>query len=95
MTYKHRDIVIAYMDGKKIQEFDTTTSIWRDLDIFEGDIPYFFNNKEQYRIKPVKKKYRVAKLGDFTTTADSLDSANEFMKSSIFTCWLTDWVEYE
>lgn len=102
MKYKHRDIVIAYMDGKKIQVKDGDTC-WRNLNPFDGSgIWPPFTASNAYRIKPETGKYRVA-LFSFTEAgvnhevylARNNSDVACYAKAPGFVRWLSDWVEYE
>lgn len=62
MTFKHRDIVIAWMDGADIERQDPRTKEWSPIPSSEGG--YFqtsFSYTANYRIKPKDKvEYVVA-----------------------------------
>ena len=96
MFYKHRDIVIAYMDGKQIQK-KLSNNTWSNVPLFDNqEIPLAFNNVSEYRIKSNTEKYRVALFKkNITLTSDNEEQSKVFEKSTNFVRWLTDWVEYE
>ena len=50
MKHKHYDIIVAWAEGKTIQNFNDRRMIWEDL---TGD-PYWVSSF-QYRIKPEPK----------------------------------------
>lgn len=87
----HADFMIAFAN-------DTTLKFqWRDREgeWLECTYPSFSNHIE-YRIKPEKKKYRVAKLmNGVTLVADNFAEAAGIARDSKFVEWLTDWIEYE
>lgn len=87
----HADFMIAFAN-------DTTLKFqWRDREgeWLECTYPSFSNHIE-YRIKPEKKKYRVAKLmTGVTLVADNFAEAAGIAQDSRFVEWLTDWIEYE
>lgn len=98
MTYKHRDIVIAYMDGKQIQYKSKNMKEWASLPLF-NPVQYLdclFYADQEYRIKPETRKYRVGVLkNQYTVTVDSEEQEFSLKENPSFTRWLTDWVEYE
>ena len=51
MKHKHYDMIVAWAEGKQIQNFNENTGEWQDLIA----PPYWIQNF-QYRIKPEEKK---------------------------------------
>jgi hypothetical protein len=93
--HKHAALIKAWADGAEIQ--------CRQID--DGSWFYLKNptwsEYNEYRIKPNKRKYRVAEIGgrhgapSFTATADT-ESEGEFISTDQgFIRWLTDWIEYD
>ena len=50
MKHKHYDMIVAWAEGKTIQNFNERRMIWEDLTGY----PYWVNDF-QYRIKPTPK----------------------------------------
>jgi hypothetical protein len=50
MKHKHYDCIVAWAEGKQIQNFNNNTGEWEDL----HQAPFWIN-KFQYRIKPELK----------------------------------------
>jgi hypothetical protein len=51
MKHKHYDMIVAWAEGKQIQNFNENTGEWQDLIA----PPYWIQNF-QYRIKPEEKQ---------------------------------------
>ena len=96
MTYKHRDIVIAYINGQQIQ-YEASPGYWSNLREFEPALgfSYCFREDFNYRIKPETKKYRVAQMKLNTMSVNDKGTAQGIEHNPLFVRWLTDWVEYE
>ena len=92
--HKHADVIIAWAEGKDVQVRNPIEGSWLDLTI---STPKFTD--EEYRIKPLAKKYRVALFsysgGSYTSTADTQQDDADFCERPNFVRWLTDWIEYE
>lgn len=102
MQYKHRDIVIAYVDGKQIQ-VNCGSDGWIDIPKFNHKNGFMtaFCNQNEYRIKPEGKYFRVYKdrYGNpsclYAKNADTAERVNMALEeSSFFSGWLSEWTEY-
>lgn len=49
--HKHADVIIAWAEGKTVQEFNSDTGRWTDI---TEKYPYWYPDRS-YRIKPEKK----------------------------------------
>ena len=94
--HKHADVIIAWAKGKDVQVWDEGAKCWCDV----KEAPSFM--AEEYRIKPLAKKYRVALFrfsseaaSTYTACTDIQEEADSYEKHRGFVRWLTDWVEYE
>lgn len=90
--HKHAELIKAWADGAEIQyyfhgEFQRE---WRDC----GREPSW-GKYQEYRIKPITKKYRVVLHVDGPHVARNDVQGDNLEKSKHFIRWLTDWVEYE
>jgi hypothetical protein len=63
MKHKHYDMIVAWAEGKQIQNFNENTGEWQDLIA----PPYWIQNF-QYRIKPEEKQPVVRWLWAYKTT---------------------------
>ena len=92
--HKHAELIKAWADGAKIQG-GTDGKHWLDLDNPSWD------EEGQYRIKPNKRKYRVAEMFDdvsaltYSWTVDDEKLMLQLEDSDHFIRWLTDWIEYD
>ena len=94
--HKHADVIIAWAEGEDVQVWDDGAKRWHDI---VGKFP-LFNEDREHRIKPSAKKYRVALFrtldeSPFAVAANSQMNADSLEPMPGFTCWLTDWIEYE
>lgn len=90
--HKHCELIKAWADGAEIQYFDSGVDRWID-----NPDPQF-KPVSSYRVKPDRKKYRVAKFNnpyELTNTADNDTHIAIFESSPTFIEWLTDWIEYD
>lgn len=85
---KHADLIKAWADGHEIQRYSIAAGEWQDVHLswYPGDA---------YRIKPERKRYRVAEMSSATTTVDNERQAKSLEDYNLFIRWLTDWVEYD
>lgn len=86
---KHCEVIKAWADGAKI-ESRWSDGVWRD------SVDPSWSETHEYRIKPERKRYRVALFSYGPCTAASQEVANAYeFNSTGFIRWLTDWVEYD
>src|SRR5688572_21437516 len=97
--HKHKDAIIAWANGATIEgrKPDSTSGPSKEWTIMNG--PGFHPNWE-YRVKPVEKRYRLAKLrrgdgSEYLSTTIDQESANYVENNNSFIKWLTDWIVYE
>lgn len=102
--YKHHDIVVAWLEGKTIQQRNSS-NIWQDVQSIAASkaLPAFWADAE-YRIKPepVVVKYRrmlwkrwpnPATL--FIETVNSASNLSAYENNSCFVKWIdAEWQEY-
>ena len=90
--HKHRDLIIAWANGEKIQYkennewIDRVSPVWSDF--------------TEYRIKPEVIRYRVAlyKQYDVILTCSVVNNEEQekiMFELNGFVKWLTDWIEVE
>jgi hypothetical protein len=86
--HKHRDLIIAWANGEKIQYYDEG---WEDC--FEDPC---WDEYTEYRIKPEVIRYRVAlHIDNSTYSVDTDIEETEIAMSTHFKKWITDWIEVE
>jgi len=92
MKHKHYECIVAWAEGKKIQNKDELGE-WIDT-----ENPRWFRNTE-YRIKPNTKKFRVALNREnnhiWTIHCTTDEGAAMVESNTYFHKWITDWIEYE
>ena len=74
MKHKHYDMIVAWAEGKQIQNFNENTGEWQDLIA----PPYWIQNF-QYRIKPEEKQPVVRWKWAYKTYDGSWIEWNEFL----------------
>lgn len=57
MAFKHRDIVVAWMDGETIQIYREEKREWEDISPLCGLVQHSFVDTLEYRIKPKDKEF--------------------------------------
>jgi hypothetical protein len=93
--HKHAEFIKAWADGAEIQFLQISDGCWIDLK------SPTWSEYNEYRIKPNKRKYRVAEMSSryvapaFTTTADTEIEEKNISTDKDFIRWLTDWIEYD
>lgn len=92
--HKHAELIKLWADGRQVQRYNFCAyGEWVDekYPTWGDDIIY--------RLKPEKKKYRVAEFDDTsvykTNTADNQYGEADLEARPSFVRWLTDWVEYD
>jgi hypothetical protein len=92
LTHKHRDIIIAWANGEKIQY--KSCEKWFDIEwspTWEKDV--------EYRIKPEVIRYRIGLHKNENTywyvTAKNEEELEELESRTFFKKWITDWIEVE
>ena len=94
MTERHKnaDVIIAFAEGKEIQNKYKTSSNWFDWDSEMADtFPNFDRNDLEWRIKPTKKGwiniYRDNFLGRYIyATKPSADAAHSGISATRIAC---------
>lgn len=93
--HKHCELVKAWADGAEIEE----RSIYHDSHCWtRNDNPNWNNDQFEFRIKPKRKRYRVARMTESGFGIAVVASKNEAKRLETFRefiCWLTDWIEYD
>ena len=94
--YPHAQLVIDWMNGVPI-DYETSAGEWHPLEppSVVDKMPHFYVDNN-YRRRPIKARYRVARSQNGrTVTADTLADEHRIAGSSDFDRWLTDWIDYE
>ena len=91
--HKHSELIKLWADGATIQEF------YRDEENSKGvwitDEEPTWDEEGIYRIKPERKRYRVAKFPGYVVAANTDEYAAEIETIPEFIEWLGDWIEYD
>jgi hypothetical protein len=90
--HKHAALIKQWADGTEIQVKSRSTGNW--LDIHE-DAHVLWIPHNEYRVKPVTRKYRVGLFDGIPLVAQDNKQAAAFEDSIGLIRWLTDWIEYE
>lgn len=102
MAYKHRDIVIAYLDGETIQ-CQNYEGRWVDVSKFDPQVGIqgFSTNNVEYRIKPkpvLIRHFTFLLSGAYVYTAvknwsETADKHAQRVEEDSEVMWLDDWHE--
>lgn len=90
--HKHAALIKQWADGAVIQYYNIHFDKWMDT---YKNTPYW-NQDEQYRVKPVTHEFRIALMHQDVIHI-SRDNINATCMETHrnFVRWLTDWIEYE
>lgn len=94
MTYKHEELVRAWLSGQVVQY--RVGEVWADMPSAStaDKMPHFYAAQE-YRVKPMHIRVRLGLLhGGKVLVAQSLREETEISKLKAFREWLGDWQEY-
>lgn len=93
--HKHAEVIKAWADGHEVEWRYSGPCRWRT---FQGEsTPAFWNLDLEWRIKPHKKWYRVAKMNGAARILNSYIAGGEgcFEAEEHFEEWLTERIEYD
>lgn len=100
MTFKHRDIVIAYMDGEEVEWKHGNT--WEPLVPIRSNLTYGFYDDYEYRIKSKEPMFRIFKRNGGTTAKVLVRNSINPIEAGYYQTiikeeniiYLTDWLPF-
>jgi len=85
--HKHRDLIIAWANGEKIQYY--AHHEWANINYPSWD------EDTEYRIKTEVIRYRVGLFKDGIEAAENTRQESNWQSTENFVKWLADWIEVE